>query len=205
MAQIATGWACPQCKTSRITQMLYQEQMGSPSIFCQSGHRYNDIGDLKAMNPDKLPVPIRHTLQEGYEKVDMSIPTDLKVELLKKFGSPERLSATLAGVLQGLSQPRAFLINDEDVENVVKLTGRELRSARELVGLFWEQNETIKQLRDNAPVNGAAKTPMLPPGSIAVDMGSHLSKLAGLAKFRNETVEQVAENAIKLALDNGCA
>ena len=208
MAQIPTGYACPTCDAMKVTAMLFAQQFATKGYFCMNGHQFEDLGDLLAMNPRKIPVPQKQTLQENHEKVEMSIPSEMKAQLLTKFGTPERLASTLSGVLRALASPRCFIVSEEDIEHIVKILGVEVKSARELVGIIFERNEAIKALRQapaEVPANGKPNGHALPDGTIAVDLSSHIDKLKSLAKFRNESPQQVAEGALKAALDGGWA
>lgn len=213
MSEIPTGYACPTCDGLNVSAMLYAQQFGAAQgYYCRNGHRFEDMGDLMQMNPKRLPVPMKKTIQQGYETVSMEIPSDLKASLISKFGTPDQLSATLGAVLKALASPKCFIMSEEDIDSLEKLTGvAKLKNAREVVGIVSalikrgqgaEHGGVVATGGEGTKSNGAAK---LPEGTIMVDLRSHLAKLNALVKFRNETPQQIIESAMKQALDGGWA
>jgi hypothetical protein len=202
-----TGWGCPECRNVGITQMLLTEGVGATQIYCQNGHKYGDIGELKALNPEKLQVAMKKTVQQGHETFQVALPGDLVLKLQGKFGSADRLVATLGGVLTALAQPKCFLISEEDIEQIEKLFGIKVTSASELKGLFWAKNEELKLARENAAqpqaANGADHS-----ASKYVDLTPVLPKLQALAKFRGRPLEEINKGVLEVvvaALENGWA
>lgn len=210
MAEMATGWACPTCDSLKVTAMLFAQQFGAAQgYYCRNGHKFEDVGDLKAMNPRKLPVPMKATIQQDHEKVEMEIPSSLKVDLLRKFGTPAQLSATLGAVLSALASEKCFIMSQEDIENLEKLVGTNIKNAREVVGVVYAKNEELKTVRQGVAVaqestngNGAAH---IPEGHMLVEIGTRMSKLMALARFRSEDPRVICRDAIAAALENGWA
>jgi hypothetical protein len=209
MAEIATGWGCPKCRELNMTQMLFNEQFSTKGYYCRNGHDFKDMGELKAMNPAKLQVPQKTTIQQGYEEVKMSIPSDLKAALLAKFGNAERLAATLSAVFRSLSQEKCFIVGLEDIEKLVEHSGIEVNSSAQLVGAFFAMRKQIQDLiqESKVPANNGngSSSPVLGPGKLVIDIQDHMPKLLPLCKFRNESPENICEGAIRAALDGGYA
>lgn len=202
-----TGWGCPSCREMGVTQMLMTEGLGATQIYCPNGHRYSDIGELQALNPTKLKVAMKQTVQQGHETFQVTLPGDLVQKLQGKFGTPEKLVATLGGVLAALSQPKCFLISEEDIDQIEKITGIPVRSASELKGLFWAKNEELKTARDTAAqpqkTNGADHS-----DEKYLDLTPVLPKLQALAKFRKASVGDIGKvvlDVVVTALENGWA
>lgn len=208
--EIASGIGCPTCwnNGAGVKSMLFARP-GKFSYYCRTGHEFPDLQDLKDLNPPTLPIPQRQTQQQGHEPVHLLLPTDLKQALLQKFGSPEKLQQTLAGVLRVLAEKQCFLVNEEDIERIEKMSGHKPKTGAELVGVMFQKDEKIKELTAQlgSPAGGAAPAaaPGVPEGKLLIDANLFLPQLRGLANFRNETPEQVATQTLKMALDNGWA
>ncbi len=205
--EIPAGIACITCDAMNITSMLFTHQ-GGTGYYCRNGHKYPDSGELFAANPRKLPVPARQTIQQGYENVSISIPMELKANLLTKFGGDaNRIAQTLASILHALSQTRCIMFNEEDIEQIEKHTGSQLKNAREIVGLVWALKEEVKVAKSAQPVVEQAngKDHEAQPGMITVNLQSRIHKLNVLVKARGVTPQQICEEALGQALDHGWA
>lgn len=207
--EIASGMGCPTCWNggSGIKAMLYARP-GQYNYYCRAGHQFNDLQDLKAMNPPSLSLPQKQTQQQGHEVVQLSIPSDLKAELLTKFGTPDRLAQTLSGVLRSLAEAQCFLINEVDIQRIEKETGQKPKTGQEVFGIVWMLNQKIKELQASlgTPATpGAQAAAQAPAGTIVVNVQDFVEKLRGVAHFRSQTVEQVAEQTLKMAIENGWA
>lgn len=205
-----TGLGCPTCWNNGqgIKAMLFARP-GKYAYYCRTGHEFPDIQELQALNPPKLPVPQKQTIQQGHSTVQISIPDDLKNQLLAKFGSPDRLSQTLAGVFRVLAEKECFLFNEIDIERVEKISGIKPKNGGELVGILYERNEKVKeltaQLGTSQGQTAQSSSVNVPEGKLLIEARDFLPKARGIAIFRKETVEQVCENTLKLAFENGWA
>ena len=212
--EIATGLGCPACARPKdgegVTSMLYN-RVGKFSYYCRNGHEYNDMQELLALNPQRLPVPQKKTIQQGHETVNIQIPPDLKQDLLQKFGSAERLSQTLAGVLRVLAEKNAFLFNEVDVERTEKILGERPKDGSHLVGILYERQQVINNLRaslDSKQPQGEKSNNNgihIPEGKVLLDSASFIGKAVSVARFRGQPLEQVLQETLRLAFENGWA
>lgn len=203
----ATGMGCPTCWNggSGIQAMLFA-RAGKHSYYCRTGHEFNDLQELQALNPPRLQVPQKQAVQQGHETVQLSIPQDLKQQLLQKFGSPERLAQTLSGVLRTLSENQCFLMNEIDIDRIEKEVGQRPKTGAELFGIIYERNRKVVELMNAGGSSAApAATIAVPEGHLVIDASSFRDKAAALAKFRSQKLETVLEQTLKMALDNGWA
>lgn len=210
MSESATGLGCPTCWNNGqgVKSMLFSRQ-GKFAYYCRTGHEFNDLPELLALDPPKLPVPQKHTQQEGHVQVQLAIPEGLKNTLLQKFGSPEKLSQSLAGILRTLSESQCFMFNEIDIDRVGQIAGSRPKNGSELVGIIHAKNEKIKELEAarGTPAGQQAQSTSVgvPEGKLLIDASEFLPRARALANFRNQTVEQVCEGTLKLALENGWA
>lgn len=206
--EIPTGLACPTCRNGGqgILAMLFARP-GTFMYYCRSKHEFNDMQELLALNPEKIQIPQKQTIQQGYETMQLSIPTELREKLVAKFGTPERITQTLGSVLRALIEPRVFLFNAADITRIHQMSGQEPKSAAELVGMLYEKiqtvNELTAQVKSRNPVSTEPAAQSLPEGSVAVNLSPILAKINSIAKFRGQTVNQVVEETLALAVNNG--
>lgn len=207
--EIASGMGCPACwnNGSGVKSMLYARP-GKFVYYCRTGHEYNDLGMLKALNPPSLPIPQRQTMQQGHETVQLSIPSDVKEALLKKYGTPERLSQTLGSLLRVLTENQCFIVNEEDIDRIEKELGQRPKTGQELFGLVYQKNQKIKELQSALGSPVATSQPVaagVPEGKVLLDAQEFIDKARSIANFRNQPVEQVCQQTLKMAFDNGWA
>lgn len=203
-----TGLGCPDCRDGGgIKQMLLCEQLGSSQVFCENGHTFNDTGKLMDRNPDKLPTIMKKTIQQGHETFQVTLPGAVVESLRKRFGTPERLVATLGGVLTALSKPKCFLLTEEEISNIEEITGQKINSASELKGLMWATKNEVRTKQ--AELDGVLQGVI--PGQQTngkdqssgryLDLAPVLPKLQSLAKFRGQKLEQINESVLKTVID----
>jgi hypothetical protein len=191
--------ACPKCAASGIpeSRMFAQVNQG---YFCMRGHKWNDLDELMALGPTKLPFKGFKARQENWRKVELEMPESTLLELQKKF--KDNLPETLAAFMDNLAQQRCMVVNEESLEKLEELTGIPLKNSQNLVGVVFamkekerSQNETIEKLEQRSPGS------KLSAGNVVLDVGSVMDKIR-TKLGPGETVEEFLSNAITLWVTN---
>lgn len=138
--------ACPGCRTegNPSVRMFAKADVG---YYCMTGkHKWKDFDELMALGPDKLEYKGITARQDGWQKLTVEMPGGVLEDLQKKYG--DRLSATLRGVMDIISQPRYLMIPEEDIKRLCEHTAVDLKNSQQLVGAVYSLKETNKSLTE---------------------------------------------------------
>lgn len=197
-----TGYACPMKACAGKSVPVFASQSG---LVCREGHKFMDSDELMSMSPEKIQVQQKITQQAGYVPVNISIPKETHDILLKKYGDPNRLSATLSSVLMLISEPRFFIANHEDIVRFEKQLGIEVKNCTELFGALYEMKTARVLAEDTIRKSDAAGNNQVAvgPDDVVVPLTPELKgKLRVLAADRSQDMQTIIGQHMKNAVEN---
>lgn len=198
---IPTGLACPRCKAEGKTGHPLYNALGRYGSFCITNpdHIYRDMGELMAMNPDKVAITKQPKAPDpGVVAVTFQLSGKLRDGLMLRFG--EKLGPTVSFILGSLLEFGSFIVSESDAIRMKEHIGEEVRNASDLVGKVYEMRQKVLQLQRDLDIlqntKGGGK-------GLNVDLGvDTLMAVGEKAKFNGMTIEQMAANIIETGLKN---
>jgi hypothetical protein len=198
---------CPDCLAQGKENVRLFTRADAGYYCLGGGHRWNDYDQLMARNPRKMQFKGIVARQDGFVKMTIEIPGSVAELIQKKFG--EKLSATLAGVMDVLSGERCILMGESDVKRLQDRLGEEVKSPAFIVGKVWELKEatielqaTVDKLRDNLRQRMAGKTSEpLSDTMMILDLGELSGPLMEKANEKEWTPDMYVLEAVRLAIE----
>ena len=140
---LKTDYLCPVGECGQRI-MIYP---GKPGFTCQgnSNHHWNDIQELRALNPKQVAVEQTQRRQPGHVDVTIQIPKDLLDQLNQRFG--QKLAATLAAVLRNIADPETLMINSSDKTQIEVWLGAKVGNSAQLKGMVYAQFQAKQQIQ----------------------------------------------------------
>jgi hypothetical protein len=205
MPVIKSEFSCPICK--RASGALHQIIANAGELQCSgnSNHRWNDTQAFYNEGPtmDFKPEMPKNLPQENHTPLTITVPIRLKETLEQMYG--QKLSATCAAILSQMSEGRAMVIPDTDVERLKERLGKRPDNSGELVGLIYSlvcQTDDAKSERDTA-VKDLKAYEGLAPGRIVVDLGDQYVTAQAKAKDAELPLKLWVERAVTGGLRDG--
>jgi hypothetical protein len=202
--------ACPRCKTAGKpgVRMFAREGVG---YYCVGDpqHKWKDIDELMGESPDKLPYRGIVAKQTGFTKVEVELPGAVAEAFQKRFG--DRGAATLAGVMDALSKPRAMIVGEEDLKNIEERLGEPINNAAFLAGKLYalktaleEEKALTQRLRTNLQTAARGSRVQVSDSMVVLDLGEDLAeKVNQAASQRDWSAEAYIQEATRLAIEGG--
>jgi hypothetical protein len=201
---------CPTCRAAGKpgVRMFAREGVG---YYCvgEPQHRFKDFDELMAMNPEKLPYRGITARQEGFIQVQVEVPGSVAQAFQGKFG--DRGAATLAAVMNTLSQSRAMILGEEDLKNIEEKLGKPVTNGAVIAGEMYslktsleEASATITRLRTNLQTAARGSRVQVSDSTVIVDLGEELAqKVNEQASQREWSAEAYITEATRLAIEGG--
>jgi hypothetical protein len=199
--------ACPDCRDLLGKNDVRMFTRPDAGYYCMNGHRYNDYEQLLARNPAKLAYKGIVARQDGFVKMTIEMPGSVAELIKAKFG--DKLSATLAGVMDVLSGERCILMGESDVKRLQDRLGEEVKSPAFIVGKIWELKEqtitlqeTVDKLRENLRqrMSGRGEREVTDT-MMMLDLGELSGPLLQKAQEKEWTPDMYVLEAVRLAIE----
>lgn len=197
-----TEYACPLCPTDDPGQI----GAGNGALTCQKNpaHIWNDVKSFKDLNPEmrfkvadaKFPAQVNHV------KMEVTVPLAVKTRLETKWGV--RVSQTVSGVLEMMSEGDVLIVPESDCDRIRKLTNHKPGSSAELFGILFAldqqatdaKNEVEMLRKDVAAYEGRSS------GYVMVNIADIQSEIQSRAQEANLPVKLWLEDKLKTAIQN---
>jgi hypothetical protein len=175
----------------------------------ESQHRWKDFDELMGENPDKLPYRGIVAKQTGFIQVQVEVPGAVAEAFQKRFG--DRGAATLASVMDALSQPKSMILGEEDLKNIEDKLGQPVTNGAMIAGSMYalktaldEANATVTRLRTNLQTQARGSRVQVSDSTVIVDLGEELAeKVNQQASSREWSAETYIQEATRLAIEGG--
>lgn len=194
--------ACPTCdrEGKGEVRLFAKNDLG---YYCINGHKWRDYDELMSLNPRKLQFKGTPARQDGWEKLSVEMPGDVLRQLQVKYG--EKLSATIRGALDLLSQPRFLIIPDEDIKRITDRSGIEVSNASQLVGAIYSLKQTNQQLEEENRLLKANRggRSLQSATAVSVELGELMPQVAQRAQDWNQEPGEVVADVMRKYIENG--
>src|SRR6185437_6946101 len=138
---LKSDYLCPHCEHP---VMIIP---GRPGFTCQgnSSHHWEDMEELKRLNPKQVAVAQRTVKQAGHVDVTVQIPGALVEQLNARYG--KKLGATLAAVLRNLADEESLMVPSSDKAQIGIWLGAKIANSGELKGLVFNLMQMKNQVQ----------------------------------------------------------
>jgi hypothetical protein len=196
---LQTGLACPHCDVKGVTGHL-MTRIGAIGSFCPNGHTFNDLEELKNMNPRKLPVnkPLAKP-QDGHEEFRLMMPSALRQALQSKFGDPPKVAENIVSFIRSAIDPGTVIINSMDMQQMSEWIGHECKDAGSLKGAVFGLTSDLKQAKASLKISQDSQKGR----GITVDLSEIEEELQQRAENCGITVQEMVKQTVGLAVKNG--
>lgn len=199
--------ACPRCAAAGEADVRMFSREGVGYYCIKANHTWKDIDELMGENPQKLPYRGHVTKQIGFQKVEVEVPPHVAEAFMKRFG--DRGAATLASVMNVLSQPKAMLLGPADLQNIEERLGEPVTNPAFIAGKLFtlktqlaEAEERVRQLQAN--LQNVARGSRVSDSTVVVDLGDELAgKVRAAAEAREWSMESYITESTRLGVEGG--
>lgn len=193
--------ACPTCEAQGKgeVRLFAKNDVG---YYCINGHKWKDYDELLSMNPRKLQFKGIPARQDGWEKMTIEMPGSVLRDLKTKFG--EKLSSTLRGVMDILTQVRYLIVPEEDIRRLQEHTGTEVRNSAELVGAVYslkQTNQNLEEANRMLKANRGGRT--MSPTAIAIEFGDMADQILQRAADWNQEPSEIVADVMRKYIESG--
>jgi hypothetical protein len=201
--------ACPRCDAAGEpgVRMFSREGVGYYCI--KQNHTWKDFDELMAAGPKKLEYRGIQARQEGHVEVKIKVPGNVADAFMKRFG--ERGGATLAAIMNTLSDSRSMMLTESDLKNIEEKLGKPVTNGSAIAGEFYSMKTALDQatadvtrLRTSLQTAARGSRVQVSDSTVIVDLGEELSeKVNREAASREWSAETYIQEATRLAVEGG--
>ena len=201
--------ACPRCEAAGEPSVRMFSREGVGYYCIKNNHIWKDFDELMAAQPKKLPYRGITARQDQYTKVQVEVPGAVAEAFMKRFG--DRGAATLASLMNTLSDARSMVLTESDLKNIEEKLGEPVTNGTALAGRFYalkqqldEANATVNRLRTNLQTAARGSRVQVSDSVVVIDLGDDLAeKVSQAAASREWTSEAYIQEATRLAIEGG--
>lgn len=204
MPRVDTEFGCPTCRDAGVKSRIVA--VDGTKIVCSenSTHTWTDRMEFTKLCPtmDFAVVKAQFAPQVGHVEMKVQVPLGVKTKLEAKFAG--KTDATVAGILQMLSEGEILIIPQGDMERMKQRFGKKPESSGELFGLIFSMGLD----KDNAELEAKNARDKLEAfmakheGYVALNLGELYHNAVSRAIDANEPLDSWCETQFKNGLAN---
>lgn len=202
---------CPDCAMAGNAGMRLFAREGIGYYCVKGSHVWKDFDALMARNPKKLEFRGITARQEGYKEIKISVPGNVADTFMARFG--ERGAATLASIMNTLSDSRSMMLTESDLKNIEDKLGKPVANGTMIAGEFYamktqldEQKATVERLRNNLQTAARGSRVQVSDSTVVVELNDDVAeKVRQVVATLGEpwTVESYIAEAARLGAEGG--